>query len=73
GFGVNTVTGDYSQGAAGLWIEDGELTHAVHEFTIASTLLDMWTGIDGIANDRAPYRATSAPSFRVGEMTLAGA
>jgi PmbA protein len=73
GFGVNTVTGDYSQGAAGLWIENGKLTDAVNEFTIASTLPAIWMGIDGLANDRVTYRATSAPSFRVDEMTLAGA
>jgi PmbA protein len=73
GFGVNTVTGDYSQGAAGLWIEDGQLTDAVNEFTIASTLPAIWNGIDGMANDRVTYRATSAPSFRVDGMTLAGA
>ena len=73
GFGVNTVTGDYSQGASGLWIENGKLTDAVNEFTIASTLPAMWMGIDGLANDRVTYRATSAPSFRIDGMTLAGA
>lgn len=73
GFGVNAVTGDYSQGAAGLWIENGELTDAVNEFTIASTLPEMWQTIDALANDRVTYRATSAPSFRIAEMTLAGA
>ena len=72
GFGVNTVTGDYSQGAAGLFIEDGAVSHAVSEFTIASTLPRIWKEIDGIANDLATYRSTSAPSFRVSEMTVAG-
>ncbi len=72
GFGVNTVTGDYSQGASGLWIEDGAIAYPVNEFTIASTLPDIWTGIDGIANDRDPNRAVSAPSFRVAQMTVAG-
>lgn len=73
GFGINTVTGDYSQGASGLWIENGKLTDAVNEFTIASTLPEMWKGIDAMANDRVTYRSTSAPSFRIAEMTLAGA
>lgn len=72
GFGVNGVTGDYSQGAAGIWIEDGELTWPVHELTIASTLQAMWLAIDGIAADRHPGRSCSAPSFRVGSMTVAG-
>jgi PmbA protein len=72
GFGVNTITGDYSQGAVGHWIEDGKLTRPVNEITIASTLGDMFGAIDGIANDRDPGRGTSAPSFRVGRMTVAG-
>lgn len=72
GGGANTVTGDYSQGAVGLWIEKGEVAYAVNELTIASTLGEMWMGIDGLANDRDPTRSTSAPSFRVGQMTVAG-
>ena len=73
GVGVNTITGDYSQGAVGVWIENGELTHAVSEFTIASTLPAIWNGIDGIGSDLDRRRATSAPSFRVSSMTVAGA
>ena len=46
GFGVNIVTGDYSRGAVGLWIENGELTFAVSEITIASTLQDMLVGME---------------------------
>lgn len=72
GFGVNTITGDYSQGAVGIWIEDGKLTHAVNEFTIASTLPNIWKGIDGLGNDRDPRRSTSAPSMRINQMTVAG-
>ena len=49
GFGVNIVTGDYSRGAAGIWIRDGELAFAVSEVTIAGTLQDM---LNGIARDR---------------------
>jgi len=73
GFGVNTVTGDYSQGIVGWWIEDGALAYPVHEATIASTLPRMWASIDALANDRDPRRATSAPSLRIAEMTVAGA
>jgi PmbA protein len=72
GGGTNTVTGDYSQGAVGIWIEKGQLAYAVNELTIASKLPTLWTSIDGLANDRHPGRATSAPSFRVAKMTVAG-
>ena len=72
GFGINTVTGDYSQGASGVWIENGRLTTPVSEFTIASTLPEMWRNIDALGNDRDARRAVSAPSFRIGEMTVAG-
>lgn len=72
GGGANTVTGDFSQGVVGLWIEDGKIAYPVEEITIASTLAAMWQAVDGIANDRHPGRATSAPSFRIGKMTVAG-
>jgi PmbA protein len=72
GGGANTITGDYSQGASGIWIEKGQLTYPVHEFTIASTLPTLWQSIEGLANDRHPGRSTSAPSFRVARMTVAG-
>ena len=51
GMGINTVTGDYSQGAAGFWVENGEILYAVDEFTIASNLRDMFLGIQAIANN----------------------
>ena len=72
GFGVNTVTGDYSQGVVGMWIEGGALAYPVHEATIASTLPQMWATIDALANDRDPRRGTSAPSLRIAQMTIAG-
>jgi len=72
GGGANTVTGDFSQGVVGLWIEDGKIAYPVEEITIASTLAAMWSAVDGIASDRHPGRATSAPSFRIGKMTVAG-
>ncbi|MFT7623257.1 MAG: PmbA protein, partial [Myxococcota bacterium] len=51
GFGVNTTTGDYSQGASGLWIRDGKLAEPVNEITIAGTLNDMLCNVDLVAND----------------------
>lgn len=73
GMGVNTVTGDYSQGAAGIWIENGKLTHPVNELTVASTLQDIWMDIDGIASDLDRTRSISSPSFRIRKMTIGGA
>ena len=51
GFGTNIVTGDYSRGATGLWIENGQLTHAVEEVTIAGNLAEMLMNITAIGND----------------------
>jgi PmbA protein len=73
GFGTNTVTGDYSQGASGVWIENGKLTRPVNEMTVASTLQQMWCGIDGVANDLDRRKGLSAPSFRINQMTVGGA
>jgi len=72
GFGVNLVTGDYSRGATGLWIERGELTHAVEEVTIAGNLRDMFAGIELVGNDLVFRTATSAPTVKVDRMTVAG-
>jgi PmbA protein len=72
GFGVNLVTGDYSQGAAGLWIENGELAYPVEEITIAGNLKDMYRNISGIANDLNFRSASASPTIRVEGMTLAG-
>jgi PmbA protein len=73
GFGVNTVTGDYSRGAAGLWIENGELTHAVEEITIAGNLHDMFGAITMVGNDLRFRTATAAPTIKIDRMTVAGA
>src|SRR5262249_13057546 len=51
GFGVNGVTGDYSRGAAGLWIDNGELAYPVQEVTVAGNLLEMLGAVEGVAND----------------------
>jgi len=73
GHGVNLVTGDYSRGAAGLWIENGELTYAVHEITIAGNLMDMLRNLTAIGSDLRFRGATAAPTLRIDGMTIAGA
>jgi PmbA protein len=73
GFGVNLVTGDYSRGAAGLWIEGGELAYPVEEVTIAGNLREMLAGITMIGSDLVFRSATSAPTIKVERMTVAGA
>jgi PmbA protein len=72
GFGVNGVTGDYSRGAAGLWIENGELTHPVEEITIAGNLRDMYRGIVKIGNDLRFRSSTASPTIAIDRMTIAG-
>jgi PmbA protein len=73
GFGVNLVTGDYSQGASGLWIENGELAYPVEEITIAGNLKDMYKNIVAIGNDLVFRGASAAPTMRIEGMTIAGA
>jgi PmbA protein len=73
GFGTNTVTGDYSRGAAGLWIEDGQLTHAVEEITIAGNLTEMLRNVTAIGNDLVFRGSVASPTIRVDGMTIAGA
>ena len=73
GFGVNLVTGDYSQGASGVWIENGELVYPVEEITIAGNLKDMYRNIVAIGNDLVFRGASAAPTMRVEGMTIAGA
>ena len=72
GFGVNVVTGDYSRGAAGLWIRDGELAFAVSEVTIAGNLNDMLQGIEAIGSDLEFRGSVAAPTIKMGEMTVGG-
>jgi PmbA protein len=73
GFGINLVTGDYSQGAAGLWIENGEPVYPVSEITVAGNLMDMWKGIEMIGSDLEFRGAIAAPTLKIAEMTVAGA
>ncbi|MGH7308371.1 MAG: TldD/PmbA family protein [Candidatus Rokuibacteriota bacterium] len=72
GFGVNGVTGDYSRGAAGLWIENGRLTYPVQEITIAGNLLDMLMAIDGVGNDLVLRDRTASPTVKIARMVVAG-
>jgi PmbA protein len=72
GFGVNMVTGDYSRGAAGLWIENGELTFAVEEVTIAGNLKEMLNNIAAIADDLEFRGSVASPTLRIDGMTIAG-
>jgi PmbA protein len=72
GFGVNGVTGDYSRGAVGLWIENGELAYPVEEITVAGNLLDMLHGVEGVGNDLVFRDRTAAPTLLIGRMTVAG-
>jgi PmbA protein len=72
GFGFNPVTGDFSRGAIGFWIEDGELTFPVSEVTIAANFDEILKRIDAVADDLVLRSSTAAPTFRVSDMTLAG-
>jgi PmbA protein len=72
GFGVNVVTGDYSRGAAGLWIRDGELAFAVSEVTIAGNLIEMLQGIEAVGSDLEFRGSVAAPTIKIGEMTVGG-
>jgi PmbA protein len=72
GFGVNLVTGDFSRGASGLWIENGELTFPVEEVTVAGNLKEMLHNISEIGNDLEFRGSTACPTLRVDGMTIAG-
>src|SRR5439155_7767603 len=72
GFGVNIVTGDYSRGAAGLWIRNGELAFAVSEVTIAGNLKDMLMSVEAVGDDLEFRGSMAAPTLKIGEMTVGG-
>ena len=72
GFGVNLVTGDFSRGATGVWIEDGELTYPVEEITVAGNLKDMFSNINEIGSDLEFRSAIASPTLRIEGMTVAG-
>ncbi len=73
GQGVNYVTGDYSRGAAGFWVEGGKIVHPVHEVTIAGNLRDMLKGIAAVGADTYTYGSKTIGSVLVERMTVAGA
>ena len=73
GMGFNPVTGDYSRGAAGLWIEDGEVAFPVEEITIAGNLLDMLRDIDAVGRELTWLSRVASPPLRVARMTVGGA
>jgi PmbA protein len=72
GQGVNLVTGDYSRGASGFWVENGEIAYAVEEITIAGNLRDMLLGIQAIGNDVDRRSHILCGSILVDRMTVAG-
>ncbi len=72
GFGVNLVTGDYSQGASGLWIENGEIAFPVEEITIAGNLKDMFRNVSAIGNDLEFRGSGAVPTVQIEGMTIAG-
>ncbi len=72
GQGVNYVTGDYSRGASGYWVENGEIAYPVHEITIAGNLKDMFQGIDAVGADAYTYGAKTVGSILVNRMKVAG-
>ena len=72
GFGVNNVTGDYSRGAAGFWVENGEIQYPVEEITIAGNLKDMFRGLAAVGNDVDARGNIRTGSILIESMTLAG-
>jgi PmbA protein len=72
GFGVNGVTGDYSRGASGLWIERGELAYPVEEVTVAGNLLTMLQAVEGVGDDLVLRDRTASPTILISRMVVAG-
>jgi PmbA protein len=72
GQGVNYVTGDYSRGASGFWVEKGEIAYPVHEITIAGNMKDMFTGIQAVGADTYNYGAKTVGSVLINRMKVAG-
>ena len=72
GHGANVVTGDFSVGAAGIWIRDGQLAFPVQEVTISGNMLDMLRNIEQVANDARFISTIVTPTFKISEMTVSG-
>jgi PmbA protein len=73
GFGVNMVTGDFSRGASGIWIENGELAYPVEEITVAGNLAEMFGNLAEIGSDLIWRGSIACPTLRIEGMTIAGA
>jgi PmbA protein len=73
GRGADVVTGDYSRGANGIWIENGELAYPVQEITVSGNLLQMLRGIDAVGEDLEFRASTAAPTIRFSELVVSGA
>jgi PmbA protein len=72
GFSTEYVTGTYSRGARGYYVENGEIAYPIDEFTVAGNLTGMLAAVDAVANDLAFDQTIVSPSFRVAEMTVSG-
>jgi PmbA protein len=72
GFGVNQITGDYSRGASGFWVENGEIQYPVEEITVAGNLLDMYMQIIAVGKDVDARGNTRTGSVLIENMTVAG-
>jgi PmbA protein len=72
GQGVNPITGDYSRGAAGFWVEGGRIAYPVDGITIAGNLKQMFAAIEAVGNDVDPRSHIATGSMLVGRMTVAG-
>lgn len=72
GQGANTITGDYSRGAAGFWVENGIIAYPVHEITVAGRLQDMYRNIVGVSDDALRRSSNQIGSILIGSMTVAG-
>lgn len=73
GQGVNPVTGDYSRGAAGFWVEDGTIAYPVDGLTIAGNLRTMFAAVEAVGSDVDPRSHIRTGPILVGKMTVAGA
>ncbi|MEO8038545.1 MAG: metallopeptidase TldD-related protein, partial [Betaproteobacteria bacterium] len=72
GHGINMVTGDYSRGAAGFWVENGTIAYPVQEITVAGNLKDMFQDIVAVGTDVLTRGARQCGSILIGRMTVAG-
>ena len=72
GQGVNGVTGDYSRGAPGFWVENGKIQYPVEEFTIAGNLSQMFSGLAAVGDDIDTRGSIHTGSWLIDEMTIAG-